>query len=270
MKRIIRLTESDLVKIVKMVINEDDPKNPTATPTKTKGQVLKVNFNMIDPKIKKIEECSISGVLSQVNGKLTPPETIQLKLLRDLGRGKINVQFDLVGGSTYVLNKQQPGIDVSKFDEWLYNNTGNIAKGLYPATAIQQFINNISNQTGVNVTVRDINKIKEVYEKFYWKTGVTTYKSQQIGGGILAPFKICSLTKYFNPESNQQIGQRLMLGSSSYECIYKNNRFVANSATIDFIVKKQSEGNPNAYVNRQEVMANINNQIQSLYEQLNS
>ena len=277
MKRIIRLTESDLVKIVKMVINEDDPKTPTAA--KTPMNPIVVNFKMctgsgpIGDAKKGIVQCNVTAYPKKdTKGTMIPPARITLNLLGTDGKFS-SLAFVLVpGGGAYITENQS--MKGQRLVDFLRTNTERVAEGIMPATALTQMTNQISQLTGQQVSIDSsvLNTIESVYNSIN-KTGVIDVKQTNITSGVLQPYKRISLNKYINPETNKEYTyeRKLVLGNgaagfrvmndkiigvtnvSSSEEIAKylrdNSSFVSDNMTNSYIIDK-AKSEAQAYYNQ--------------------
>ncbi len=281
MKRIIRLTESDLVKIVKMVINEDDPKTSTAV-AKTPAKKVEVSFKMstgagLRQNLKNVMECKVYGTLmnNPKTGKYGPPNQLYLILSKN-GQYVPSINFRLnTTNNTYYMEPGQNNLKVgSNLVEFLRYKTDHIVDK-NPATALTQIISNIKNDTGaeVNIDPRVVSDIKGAYD-IYWKTGIIDVKQTPITGGVLKPFKRAILDKYINPETNQEYidNRKLVLGNGAYGFIIKNDTIagLTNVGTRSELVTflRQSGAVPET-MDTSTILAKAKAEAQAYYNQLN-
>ena len=278
MKKIIRLTESDLVKIVKMVINEDDPKTPTAA-AKTPVKPIVVNFKMcrgsgpIGDAKKGIVQCNVTATPRKNDrGIMIAPDRITLNLLGN--DGKFNpLVFRLIGNSVY--NPENPSMKGQRLVDVLRTQTERVAEGIMPATALTQMTNQISQSTGQQVSIESsvLNTIASVYNSIN-KTGVINFKQTNITSGVLLPYKRISLNKFINPETNKEYTheRKLVLGNGAagFRVMYDKVAEVTNVSSSEEIAKylransRFSESMTNSYIINQ-----AKSEAQDYYNQLN-
>jgi len=280
MKRIIRLTESDLIKIVKMVINEDDPKTPTTA--KTPSAKVEVSFKMSAgagsiQNLKNVMECKVYGTLIKdpKTGKLSPPNQLYLVLSKN-GQYVPSINFRLnTTNNTYSMEPGQNNLRVgSGLVEFLRYKTDHIVD-LNPATALTQITSTIKNRTGVEVNIDPtvVSNIREAYN-IYWKTGIIDVKQTPITGGVLKPFKRVLLDKYINPETNQEYidARKLVLGNGAYGFIIKNDKiagFTNVGTRSDFVsFLRQSSPDVPETMDTPTILAKAKSEAQAYYDQL--
>jgi len=223
---------------------------------------------------KGITECSVYGILTKdpKTGKFLPPNELTLSLA-------FNGKFLKERALTFVLNKMantymlQPNQGVTngpKLVEFLRYKTDQIESGS-PATALMQVIENIKNETGVNVSIDSsvVSNIRSAYD-VYWKSGITDFKKMNITQGVLKPFTTVTLKKYFNPETNQEyINDRMLSFGTSKFGYYvgksapaKQNLFGGREDFINFLTTNNKL--PDGY----DVLGKATQEAQKYYNQL--
>lgn len=223
---------------------------------------------------KGITENSVYGILTKdpKTGKFLPPNTLTLSLSQN--KQPVPVRFVLVGGTTYQLEPGQKFTNGPKLVEFLRSNTGHIESGS-PATALMQVIENIKNETGVNVSIDStvVNNIRSAYD-VYWKTGIVDVKQTPITSGVLKPFKRAILDKYINPETNQEYidNRKLVLGNGAYGFWINNDKIagLTNVGTKSELVTflRQSGAVPEN-MDTSTILAKAKAEAQAYYDQLN-
>jgi hypothetical protein len=261
MKRIIKLTESELINVIKKVISEQasTPKNKGVSTTKPKNTFIpvKVNFNTKSANGQPVVAEVTGGVSKDPTGKLTPSQTIRLKMPSNKGIQPIDFRLN---GTVYTFDPYGLYKNANDLTNFMDNIANRIDKGLKPQTALQQVVAQVAKTAGQNLTL-DPKVVQAFVDGFNYQSSVVTKRSKINLSGLLKPMVSASLYVTYDPESGKEIHREMWLGGSNMYTYQKDKSGKIVSTSSSNVLNDKPEF---SNVDRKDFV----NQISNIYNQL--